>query len=72
MKHFDYLKGLKTNMSVLRCHVRLVLLVGFSCTVLSSRGFAQQIAFTWDDVPAHSALPPGQTRTEIARAIIPA
>jgi peptidoglycan/xylan/chitin deacetylase (PgdA/CDA1 family) len=33
---------------------------------------AQQIAFTWDDLPAHSALPPGQTRVEIARAIISA
>ena len=33
---------------------------------------AQQIAFTWDDLPAHSALPAGQTRVEIARAIISA
>ena len=33
---------------------------------------AQQIAFTWDDVPAHSALPAGQTRVGIARAIISA
>jgi len=33
---------------------------------------AQQIAFTWDDVPAHSALPPGETRVEIAQKLISA
>lgn len=31
---------------------------------------AQQIAFTWDDLPAHSALPPGETRVEIGRKLI--
>jgi peptidoglycan-N-acetylglucosamine deacetylase len=33
---------------------------------------AQQIAFTWDDLPAHSALPPGETRVEIGRMLIAA
>jgi peptidoglycan/xylan/chitin deacetylase (PgdA/CDA1 family) len=33
---------------------------------------AQQIAFTWDDLPAHSALPPGETRVKIGRKIIAA
>lgn len=33
---------------------------------------AQQIAFTWDDLPAHSALPPGETRVDIGRKIIAA
>jgi peptidoglycan/xylan/chitin deacetylase (PgdA/CDA1 family) len=33
---------------------------------------AQQIAFTWDDLPAHSALPPGETRVEIGRKLIAA
>ncbi len=28
---------------------------------------AQQIAFTWDDLPSHSALPPGETRVEIGK-----
>jgi peptidoglycan/xylan/chitin deacetylase (PgdA/CDA1 family) len=32
----------------------------------------QQIAFTWDDLPAHSALPTGQSRVEIGRAIVAA
>ncbi len=32
----------------------------------------QQIAFTWDDLPAHSTLPPGETRVEIGRKIIAA
>jgi peptidoglycan-N-acetylglucosamine deacetylase len=33
---------------------------------------AQQIAFTWDDLPSHSALPPGETRVEIGRKLIAA
>jgi len=33
---------------------------------------AQQIAFTWDDLPAHSTLPQGETRVEIGRKIIAA
>jgi peptidoglycan/xylan/chitin deacetylase (PgdA/CDA1 family) len=33
---------------------------------------AQQIAFTWDDLPAHSALPSGETRVEIGRKIVAA
>jgi peptidoglycan/xylan/chitin deacetylase (PgdA/CDA1 family) len=31
-----------------------------------------QIAFTFDDLPAHAALPPGQTRLEIAQKLIAA
>ena len=47
----------------------LVLLAIF---VLSSfsKCRAQQIAFTWDDLPAHSALPKGETRVEIGRKLI--
>ena len=33
---------------------------------------AQQIAFTWDDLPSHSALPPGETRVEIGKKIVAA
>jgi peptidoglycan/xylan/chitin deacetylase (PgdA/CDA1 family) len=33
---------------------------------------APQIAFTFDDLPAHSALPPGETRLEIAKKTIAA
>src|SRR5580698_7745528 len=33
---------------------------------------AQQVAFTWDDLPSHSALPPGETRVEIGRKIVAA
>jgi len=33
---------------------------------------AQKIAFTWDDLPAHSTLPPGETRVDIGRKIITA
>jgi len=34
--------------------------------------FAQGVAFTWDDLPAHSSLPPNQTRVAIAQAILTA
>lgn len=33
---------------------------------------AQQIAFTWDDLPAHGALPANTTRVEIGRKLIAA
>lgn len=33
---------------------------------------AQQIAFTWDDLPVHSALPAGETRVEIGHKLIEA
>jgi peptidoglycan-N-acetylglucosamine deacetylase len=48
----------------------LVSAVAVTATVASAR--AQQIAFTWDDLPAHSALPPGETRVEIGRKLISA
>lgn len=33
---------------------------------------AQQLAFTWDDLPAHAALPAGETRAEIMQRLIDA
>jgi peptidoglycan-N-acetylglucosamine deacetylase len=33
---------------------------------------APQIAFTWDDLPAHGPLPPGETRVDIGRKIVQA
>ena len=46
----------------------VILLVG----VLAVSASAQQIAFTWDDLPAHSALPSDETRVEIGRKLIAA
>lgn len=40
--------------------------------VATMAGRAQQIAFTWDDVPAHSAVPPGETRAAIAQRLVAA
>jgi peptidoglycan-N-acetylglucosamine deacetylase len=42
--------------------------------ILTALPFArsQQIAFTWDDLPAHSALPEGETRVEIGHKLIAA
>lgn len=59
-------------MSVVARLVRVAASVLFTWTVVVAEAAAQQIAFTWDDLPAHSVLPPGQTRVEIARAIISA
>lgn len=42
-------------------------LVSLFCVVPS---VAQQVAFTFDDLPAHGDLPPGQTRLEIAETIL--
>ena len=50
---------------------RLVLLaVGLLALIVPMH--AQQVAFTWDDLPAHGPLPPGETRVEIARKLIDA
>jgi len=46
----------------------LVAIAALPCSSAS----AQQIAFTWDDLPSHSSLPPGQNRVEIAKKIISA
>ncbi len=59
-------------MSAVPCPVRGLLFVLSLWTILGQQAAAQQIAFTWDDLPAHSVLPPGQTRVQIARAIISA
>ena len=53
--------------------VGAVVFVGVMAGVLAcgSAG-GQQIAFTWDDLPAHSALPAGETRVDIGRKLIQA
>lgn len=48
----------------------LHLIVFLAAFTFSSQ--AQQIAFTWDDLPAHSALPQGETRVEIGHKLIDA
>jgi peptidoglycan/xylan/chitin deacetylase (PgdA/CDA1 family) len=50
---------------------KLLLFVLMIVAAFTAAG-AQQIAFTWDDLPAHSALPPGETRVEIGKKIISA
>jgi peptidoglycan/xylan/chitin deacetylase (PgdA/CDA1 family) len=42
-------------------------LLAFLCAVPS---IAQQVAFTFDDLPSHGDLAPGQTRLEIAQSIL--
>jgi len=54
-------------------HTRSTFLWGaFLSVLLLTPAKAQQIAFTWDDVPAHGALPAGETRVDIARELISA
>jgi peptidoglycan-N-acetylglucosamine deacetylase len=48
--------------------------LAFCCLVLSLLcvvpSVTQQVAFTFDDLPVHGDLPPGQTRLEIAQSIV--
>lgn len=44
----------------------------FGCLSFSLVSQAQEIAFTFDDLPAHSSLPPGETRQQVASKIIEA
>jgi peptidoglycan/xylan/chitin deacetylase (PgdA/CDA1 family) len=39
---------------------------------LASAAPAQQIAFTWDDLPAHGQLPPGVTRVQVGKDLLAA
>src|SRR5579862_8029666 len=51
----------------------IVILVAAITSLLSCfPAGAQQIAFTWDDLPAHSSLPAGETRVGIGRKLIAA
>jgi peptidoglycan/xylan/chitin deacetylase (PgdA/CDA1 family) len=56
----------------MKTRLQLSVLVGLAgflpCCVVN----AQQIAFTWDDLPAHSALPAGESRVEIGRKLVAA
>ena len=49
-----------------------VIFAGIAGLLVAGSGRAQQIAFTWDDVPAHSAMPPGETRVAIGHKLIEA
>ena len=49
-----------------------MLIAGFATLGLAGALHAQQIAFTWDDLPAHSALPTGETRVEIGHKLVEA
>jgi peptidoglycan/xylan/chitin deacetylase (PgdA/CDA1 family) len=53
-----------------RYAISCLLALGF--LIGSQRVECQQIAITFDDLPAHSVLPPGETRMEIARAVVKA
>lgn len=50
-------------------HSRLLFAV---CSAIALPATAQQLAITWDDLPAHGPLPAGETRVAIAQKIITA
>ena len=53
--------------------LRLLCLAVLAAAIASANSaLPQQIAFTWDDLPAHSALPPSETRVEIGHKLIAA
>jgi peptidoglycan/xylan/chitin deacetylase (PgdA/CDA1 family) len=52
------------------CWWGVVLMCGLGMAGVSAG--AQQIAFTFDDLPAHGPLPPGETRMEVATQLIKA
>jgi peptidoglycan-N-acetylglucosamine deacetylase len=45
--------------------------LGCTCLLIfASTGFSQQVALTFDDLPAHGSLPSGMTRTDVAKTIL--
>jgi peptidoglycan/xylan/chitin deacetylase (PgdA/CDA1 family) len=53
-------------MRIVKLAVRCVL----SSVLCAVPSISQQVAFTFDDLPAHGDLPPGQTRLEVAQSIL--
>jgi peptidoglycan/xylan/chitin deacetylase (PgdA/CDA1 family) len=53
-------------------HLLQIALLAVAALLAGTSSRAQQIAFTWDDLPAHSALPQGETRVEIGHKLIAA
>ncbi len=49
-----------------------IIFAGLAAILAAAAASAQQIAFTWDDLPAHSAMPPGETRVAIGHKLIDA
>ncbi len=54
------------NVSCLSCLACIYMLLS------ASAAFAQEVAITVDDLPSHGALPPGMTRSDVARSILKA
>lgn len=52
------------------CLKRVVLLLAAGVGMMALQARSQEIAITFDDLPAHSVLPPGTTRIEVAQAVV--
>ena len=53
---------------VVRCPRFVAFVVGL--VALHAIAAAQEVALTFDDLPAHGPLPPGVTRLDVAKSII--
>jgi peptidoglycan/xylan/chitin deacetylase (PgdA/CDA1 family) len=51
-------------------NLRFVSQILMVALTLAGAAGAQQVAITFDDLPAHSVLPPGETRLEVANQVI--
>lgn len=52
--------------------MRSIWLAALAAASLATAGQAQEVALTFDDLPAHSALPPGETRLGVIARLIAA
>lgn len=66
MKRFTRFLGARPAAAITAC----LAIAAAACAPVA--GHAQQLAFTWDDLPAHSSLPQGETRVEIGHKLIQA
>src|SRR5882724_8696335 len=52
------------------CRVRSFCFACFCTLAFAPQAFSQEVALTIDDLPAHGSVPPGMTRTDIAKTIL--
>jgi peptidoglycan/xylan/chitin deacetylase (PgdA/CDA1 family) len=50
--------------------IRIFFTALFLCSVAAAQTAKPQVAFTFDDLPAHGPLPPGEARPEVVKSIL--
>src|SRR5580698_9940871 len=64
------MRALCTLLPIPHCAMSCLVAVGLLISLQPAH--CQQIAITFDDLPAHSVLPPGETRMDVVRAVVKA